>query len=254
MKLIFASGNAGKLHEAGEILASFDVLSPLQAGLGPEALEVEENGSSFEENSRIKAEHLWNLLGNGSAADNGFAVFADDSGLEVDALGGAPGIYTARYSTIEVCQPSAADIRYRHARARSKNCVCSHSADKPVSETQISASLQSGGTDRNSANIARLLSELQRTGAMTPEQRRARFVCTVTLILPEGVHCFRGTCEGHIALEPDGDGGFGYDPVFVADAFPGRTLAQLPDEDKNSISHRGEALGKMAAWLRQHNL
>lgn len=211
MKLIFASGNAGKLHEAGEILASFDVLSPLQAGLGPEALEVEENGSSFEENSRIKAEHLWNLLGNGSASDNGFAVFADDSGLEVDALGGAPGIYTARYSA-------------------------------------------TGGTDRNSANIAKLLSELQRTGAMTPEQRRARFVCAVTLILPDGVHCFRGTCEGHIALEPDGNGGFGYDPVFVADAFPGRTLAQLPDEDKNSISHRGEALGKMAAWLRQRNL
>ncbi len=211
MKLIFASGNAGKLHEAGEILASFDVLSPLQAGLGPEALEVEENGSSFEENSRIKAEHLWNLLGNGSASDNGFAVFADDSGLEVDALGGAPGIYTARYSA-------------------------------------------TGGTDRNSANIAKLLSELQRTGAMTLEQRRARFVCAVTLILPDGVHCFRGTCEGHIALEPVGNGGFGYDPVFVADAFPGRTLAQLPDEDKNSISHRGEALGKMAAWLRQHNL
>ena len=211
MKLIFASGNAGKLHEAGEILASFDVLSPLQAGLGPEALEVEENGSSFEENSRIKAEHLWNLLGNGSAADNGFAVFADDSGLEVDALGGAPGIYTARYSA-------------------------------------------TGGTDRNSANIAKLLSELRRAGAMTPEQRRARFVCAVTLILPDGVHCFRGTCEGHIALEPVGNGGFGYDPVFVADAFPGRTLAQLPDEDKNSISHRGEALGKMAAWLRQHNL
>ena len=211
MKLIFASGNAGKLHEAGEILASFDVLSPLQAGLGPEALEVEENGSSFEENSRIKAEHLWNLLGNGSASDNGFAVFADDSGLEVDALGGAPGIYTARYSA-------------------------------------------TGGTARNSANIAKLLSELQRTGAMTLEQRRARFVCAVTLILPDGVHCFRGTCEGHIALEPVGNGGFGYDPVFVADAFPGRTLAQLPDEDKNSISHRGEALGKMAAWLRQHNL
>lgn len=225
MKLIFASGNAGKLHEAGEILASFEVLSPLQAGLGPEALEVEENGSSFEENSRIKAEHLWNLLGNGSAADNGFAVFADDSGLEVKILDGAPGIYTARYSQLpEGWSPRGG-----------------------------SGCLPPSGSGQD-ANIAKLLSELRRAGAMTPEQRRARFVCAVTLILPDGVHCFHGTCEGHIALEPVGNGGFGYDPVFVADAFPGRTLAQLPDEDKNSISHRGEALGKMAAWLRQHNL
>ncbi|MBR1632425.1 MAG: RdgB/HAM1 family non-canonical purine NTP pyrophosphatase [Bacteroidales bacterium] len=237
MKLIFASGNAGKLHEAGEILASFEVLSPLQAGLGPEALEVEENGSSFEENSRIKAEHLWNLLGNGSAADNGFAVFADDSGLEVDALGGAPGIYTARYSQLpEGWSPRGGRRSFLSGPVRGG-----------------SGCLPPSGSGQD-ANIAKLLSELQRMGAMTPEQRRARFVCAVTLILPDGVHSFRGTCEGHIALEPVGNGGFGYDPVFVADAFPGRTLAQIPDEDKNSISHRGEALGKMAAWLRQHNL
>lgn len=197
MKLIFATGNKGKLREAREILEGFEVLSPAEAGLGPEALDVEENGSSFAENSRIKAEHLAALCDD--------AVFADDSGLVVDALDGAPGIYSARYAPT------------------------------------------------TSENIPKLLRELEAAGAMAAEQRRARFVCVATLIADGRTLSFEGRCEGRIAAAPEGDGGFGYDPVFVADAFPDRSLACVPEDDKNSISHRGEALRKLAEWLRQSN-
>ena len=197
MKLIFATGNAGKLREAREILGpGYEVLSPAEAGLGPEALDVEENGSTFAENAYIKAAHI----------HCGLPVFADDSGLEVDALNGEPGIFTARYAG------AAHDI---------------------------------------AGNIAKLLRKLSEAGAATPEERKARFRCAVSLILDGKAHSFDGSCEGHIADAPAGDGGFGYDPVFVADAFPGRTLAQVPEDDKNGISHRGEALRKMAEWLRQ---
>lgn len=229
MKLIFATGNKGKLREAREILEGFEVLSPAEAGLGPEALDVEENGSSFAENSRIKAEHLAALL------PGTVAVIADDSGLVVDALDGAPGIYSARYSQLDSSGRTGPDIRYRHAQACAKNCVRAYPATA------------------SEANIAKLLGELEAAGAMAAEQRRARFVCVATLIAGGRTLSFEGRCEGRIAAAPEGDGGFGYDPVFVADAFPDRTIACVPEDDKNSISHRGEALRKLAEWLRQSN-
>ncbi|MBO4428190.1 MAG: RdgB/HAM1 family non-canonical purine NTP pyrophosphatase [Bacteroidales bacterium] len=199
MKLIFATGNAGKLREAREILGpGYEVLSPAEAGLGPEALDVEETGATFAENAHIKAAHI----------KCGLPVFADDSGLEVDALNGEPGIYTARYA---------------------------------------------GVAHDSAANIAKLLRNLKSAGAETAKERKARFRCAVALIIDGRAHQFEGSCEGHIAHEPAGDGGFGYDPVFVADAFPGRTLAQVPEDDKNGISHRGEALRKMAEWLRRQD-
>ena len=197
MKLIFATGNKGKLREAREILGpEYQVLSPAEAGLGPEALDVEETGASFAENAYIKAANV--------RAD--LPVFADDSGLEVDALNGEPGIFTARYA---------------------------------------------GAAHDSAGNIAKLLRNLETAGATATAERKARFRCAVALILDGQVQRFEGSCEGHIADAPAGDGGFGYDPVFVADAFPGRTLAQVPEDDKNGISHRGEALRKMAEWLKQ---
>ena len=198
MRLVFATGNAGKLREAREILspAGVEVLSPAQAGLAPGDVEVEETGKTFRENSLIKARHLHSLCG--------LPCFADDSGLAVDAIGGEPGIYSARYASLD------------------------------------------GGEDHDfGSNMAKLLFKLQGVG-----NRRARFVCAVTLIVDGTPHFFDGTCEGSIALGESGSGGFGYDPVFVADAFPDRSLAELPEEDKNAISHRGEALRKMAAFLR----
>lgn len=198
MKIYFATGNSGKLREAREILGpSFEVLSPLDAGVEGEA---EETGATFIENSLLKAQFLFDRLGE--------SCFADDSGLEVDALGGAPGIYSARYAS-----------------------------------------------DHNFAdNIDRLLSELEKIYGKSDSEEAfpgaARFRCVTTLILPDGVpHYFEGTVEGRIARRRHGDGGFGYDPVFVPDAFPGKTIAELPEDVKNGISHRGVALRKMTDWL-----
>jgi XTP/dITP diphosphohydrolase len=199
MKLIFATGNAGKLREAREILAphGIEVLSPYDIGLTKEQVDVEETGSTFEENAIIKVQNLWNLTGQ--------PCFADDSGLVVDALGGAPGIYSARY-----------------------------------------ASLDGSGEDHNFAsNIDKLLHNMQGV-----TDRKARFVCVVALALPStGIKTFKGNCEGRIAEQPAGCGGFGYDPVFIADAYPDRTLAEVDESAKNVISHRGNALTKMVEAL-----
>ena len=226
MKLIFATGNAGKLREAREILGphGIEVISPYDLGLTPEQVDVEETGSTFEENAIIKVRHLWSLTG--------LPCFADDSGLVVDALGGAPGIYSARY-----------------------------------------ASLDGSGADHNFAsNIDKLLHNLQGV-----TDRRARFVCVAALALPAAgkapcsallrnpvrenapqgdcpsadITTFSGSCEGRIGFERAGCGGFGYDPVFIADAYPDRTLAEVDEDAKNAISHRGNALAKMLEYLKE---
>ena len=196
MKIIFATGNKGKLREAAEILGpEFELVSP--AGLGITG-EIEETGTTLEENSLIKAECLWK--------ETGLPCFADDTGLEVDALGGAPGVYTARYA--------------------------------------------GEGCDFND-NMEKLLRELQSAGAMLPQERKARFRSVVTIITDGTPHYFEGTMEGSIALSKAGCGGFGYDPVFIADEYPHKTVAEIPEEAKNAISHRGKALRQMACWLKE---
>lgn len=218
-RIVFATANRGKLREAAEILGpGFEVLSPADLGIDG---DVEENGASLKENSLIKARHVYGLTG--------LDCFADDTGLEVDALGGAPGIYSARYA---------------------------------------------GEGHDSGANMAKLLSELEKLG---PDAgRSARFRTVVTLILGGKEYFFDGTVEGSIARERSGSGGFGYDPIFVPDAAelelvrrsgetgsPARgdesepavpearplTFADLPEEQKNAVSHRGKAIRAMAAFL-----
>lgn len=190
MKIIFATANKGKIREAGEILGQgFEIVSPADLGIHD---EIEETGSTFRENSLIKAEYIYDKTG--------MDCFADDSGLVVDALDGAPGIYSARYA---------------------------------------------GPGHDFEANIVKLLSSLGQS-----EDRKARFVCVVTLLVNGRPEYFEGFCEGRIATSKAGCGGFGYDPVFIPDAFPDRTMAELSEEEKNSISHRGQALRKMAQWLK----
>ena len=191
MRIIFATANPGKLREASEVLGpDFEVVPPASMGITE---DIPETGSSLQENSLQKARYLFERTG--------LPCFADDTGLEVDALGGAPGIYSARYAG-------------------------------PAHDSQ--------------ANMTKLLAELE-----NEKSRRARFRTVVTLILSDGEpRFFEGVCEGSIATERHGAGGFGYDPVFLPDAYPGRTLAEVSEEEKNAVSHRGRAIRAMADWLK----
>jgi len=184
MKLLIATHNEGKKQEYDRLL---DGLAMELASLGDlgVAEAVEENGSSYAENALLKAR--------GYAMATGMPTLADDSGLEVDALGGAPGILSARYAG-------------------------------------------EGATDEQ-----RYLLLLRQLKNVPDEQRTACFRCVIALAWPDGrVEVAEGICEGRIAREPKGGHGFGYDPIFYIPEY-GCTMAELPPEIKNRISHRARA-------------
>ena len=204
--LIFASGNPHKVEEASAILGErFHIITPAEAGLTG---EIPETGNTLRSNSLQKARYIYDHTG----AD----CFADDTGLEVDILGGEPGVFTARYAG-EACDPQA----------------------------NMTKLLLEMGRREYAASAAR------RAGLTTPHAtRRARFRTCVTLILDGQPHYFDGVLEGRIARVQSGVRGFGYDPVFIPDDYPDRTLAELPPEVKNTISHRGKAVRAMAEYLK----
>ena len=209
MKIVFATGNKGKLREAAEILGEGFELSSLQdVGIYE---DVPETGNTLTANSLQKAQYVLEKCG--------CDCFADDTGLEVDALGGAPGVYTARY---------AGD-------------------DKDFNKNM----------DKVLYELTRLENESKMAASlglkMKPFSRRARFKSVVTLMVNGKPYFFEGALEGVIAYEKSGNGGFGYDPIFIADEFPGMTLADISEEEKNDISHRGKALRAMAKWLADRN-
>ena len=189
MTIVLATHNAKKRAELARILA------PLGHDLADVPLsDVEETGRTFEENARLKAAS--------GCRESGLPCVGDDSGLCVDALDGAPGVYSARFA---------------------------------------------GEHGNDAANIAKLLDMLK---GVPEEQRTARFVCAVCCIFPDGNEItLRGTCEGKIAFEAAGEGGFGYDPVFLPQDAPGLTMAQLAPGTKDTLSHRGKALALLAERL-----
>ncbi len=193
-KIVFATGNEGKMREVRLILADLgmEILSMKEAGVNP---DIVENGKTFGENAQIKARAVWEQTGG--------IVLADDSGLVIDYLNGEPGIYSARYM--------GEDTSYEI---------------------------------KNQALIERL------AGA-EGEDRSARFVCNIAAVLPDGqvVHT-EETMEGLIAMEPAGDGGFGYDPILYLPEY-GKTSAEISIEEKNRISHRGKALEAMKVKLKE---
>lgn len=208
MKIVFSTGNKGKLREASEILGEgFSLVTPAEFGITE---DIPETGNTLRANSLQKAQYLYDRCG--------CDCFADDTGLEVDALGGAPGVYTARYA----------------GEGKDFNA----NMDKVLYELKVLES---------EVNMASKLGL-----KMKKVSRRARFKSVITLIVGGEKHFFEGTLEGVIAYEKSGNGGFGYDPIFIADEYPGQTLADITEEQKNEISHRGKALRAMAAWLKQN--
>jgi len=194
-RLVIASANPDKAAEIVAILGGVPGLELLPRP--PDVPDVEETGETLIENARLKAIALMEATG--------LAAVSDDTGLEVDALGGAPGVYSARFSG-------------QHATY----------AD----------------------NVAKLVSELERVEATTPERRRATFRSLAFVAYPDGGEVWaEGRVTGVITPRPLGLGGFGYDPVFAPDGFGGRTFAQMTPEEKDEISHRGRAFRALAELL-----
>ncbi len=194
-KIIFATGNENKMKEIRMILADLGmpILSMKEAGID---VDVVEDGTTFEENALIKATEIAKLTENS-------IVLADDSGLEIDYLGGEPGIYSARYAGVD----TSYDI---------KNNLL-----------------------------------LDRLNGVPDEERTARFVCAVAAAFPDGTtEVVRGTIEGIIGHEIIGENGFGYDPIFYVPEY-GCTTAQMDPEQKNELSHRGNALRMMRAIMEK---
>ena len=209
MKLVFATGNIGKLREASEILGEgFELVSLAQVGMTE---DIPETGKTLRANSLQKAQYLYDKVG--------CDCFADDTGLEVDALGGAPGVYTARYA----------------GEGKDFNA----NMDKVLYELSVC---------EKEAKMAEALGL-----KVKPVSRRARFKSVITLIVNGEIKMFEGALEGEISREKSGNGGFGYDPIFIADEYPGKTLADITEEEKNAISHRGKALRAMAQWLKERS-
>ena len=193
-KIILATNNENKVREISEMLSGGDikVISLKEAGIKK---DVEETGETFKENAAIKAREICRMINE--------PVLADDSGLEVDYLDGAPGIYSSRFM----------------------------GEDTPYSE-------------KNRAIIEKLEDAKE-------EERGAAFRCVMALVFPDGREYYtEGKMPGVIAKEPEGENGFGYDPILFLPEYE-KTSAQLTPEEKNAISHRGEALRKMVEIIRR---
>jgi len=197
-RVIIASNNAHKVDEIEHALnfPGWEFQTLREAGIESDPVE---DGETFEANARIKARAAR------AAAGGACAVLADDSGLEVDALGGAPGVYSSRYA---------------------------------------------GEDGNDAANNAKLFREL---ADVPDELRTARFVCTLVFIDEDGSErVARGTVEGKIGYELRGQNGFGYDPLFFPDEFGGEvTFAEVPQQQKSAISHRGNALRLLRSMLSE---
>jgi XTP/dITP diphosphohydrolase len=191
VRAVLASANPKKVAEIHEILAgALDLVAR-----PPEVPEVVEDAPTFVGNARLKASAL--------VAATGLAALADDSGIEVDALDGAPGVHSARYAG-----PDASD----------------------------------------QDNVDKLLAAL--ADRPDPAARTARFRCVLVLQHPDGRELVvDGTVEGHVAAEPRGSGGFGYDPVFVPTEGDGRTFGEMDPAEKHALSHRGRALAALLVAL-----
>ena len=192
-KLLIATHNQGKFVEMAEILSRLEVELVSLSDIGIE-WDVEETGETIADNAILKAESY--------ARSSGLLALADDSGLEVDALDGAPGVRSARFG------------------------------------------------DEGLDPVGRYRLLLEKLEGVPWEKRSARFRCVIAVAGPDGLLVTEeGTVEGHITLEPSGEGGFGYDPVFLVSE-QGATMAQLPAEVKNRISHRGRALAAILPRLK----
>lgn len=240
VQIVFATGNADKVREIREIIQDPEasVYSMKELGISS---DPEENGTTFEENARIKARAVADILLEDPARylqdlSTPIAVLSDDSGLVVDALGGAPGIYSARFlgrdtSYTEKMNYILSELKDKTGNERSARFVCACAAVLlPAPESAASGAAALEPADREGA-------------ALEPADRESAAPEAREIVVTE-------TMEGQIADRIAGEHGFGYDPVFYLPEY-GKTSAELTDEEKNAISHRGKAFRAMTASLRE---
>ena len=218
VKIVFATNNKNKLKEIREILGNrVEVLSLKDIGCD---VDIPETGATLEENALQKAQYIYSHYH--------MNVFADDTGLEVEALNGAPGIYSARYASMETVETS------NTSNASNASSTSSASNPRPASHD-------------SEANMARLLRELE-----NESNRKARFRTVIALIMEEEgkpkTVLFEGIVEGEIIRERRGGEGFGYDPIFQPTGYD-KTFAELGLSIKNTISHRARAVNKLTHYL-----
>jgi len=200
MNIVLATRNRKKIEEIRKIMSGalfgtdINILTPDDF---PQCLEVEEDGNTFEANAVKKAVYI--------SKCTGMTAIADDSGLEVYALNGAPGVFSARYA---------------------------------------------GESAGDSANCEKLLYEMR---DLPDEKRKARFACCIAVASGDNVRTFVGHAEGKIGTEPLGENGFGYDPLFYPEGYS-RTFAEMSDDEKNALSHRGKALRELQKYLKEEGL
>jgi len=193
MQILFASANKNKILEINTLMSkSFTVIGLQDIGI---VNDIPETGTTIKQNSFLKANYVLEFL---KQKNQNYTVFADDSGLEAEALNGEPGVYSARYAGIP------------------KN---------------------------DEANNIKLLAELK-----NKNNRNARFVTVITLILNNQIHYFEGEIKGTILTETTGTNGFGYDPLFIPNGYT-TTFAQMTNDEKNKISHRAIAVNKLIKFL-----
>ena len=191
---LIATHNAKKKNELLRILAPLGIDVKTDSELGLTLTEAEENGETFYENALIKAKS--------GCEESGYPCVADDSGLMVDYLAGAPGVYSARFAG------------------------------------------EHGDDDKNNEKLLKLMADVPE------EERTARFVSVVCLVFPNGdVISARGECEGTIGYQKKGEGGFGYDPLFMVN---GKSFAEMSAEEKDKLSHRGKALNLLLEKLNSY--
>ncbi|WP_163970155.1 XTP/dITP diphosphatase [Oceanobacillus halotolerans] len=194
-EMIIATKNNGKAKEFKEFFDTYHIKARSLLDLAEPVEDIEETGNTFEENAALKAEQIAKQLN--------LPVIGDDSGLEIDALDGRPGIYSARYA---------------------------------------------GEQKSDQANMEKVLEELK---GVPKKDRSARFICVLAVAIPGKVTIFKkGFCEGEIAIEPRGENGFGYDPIFIPKNY-NQTMAELDPVEKNNISHRHDAFKQLEVWLKE---
>lgn len=193
-QIIIATKNKGKAIEFKHFFSKYGIEAMSLLDSQEDIPDVEETGTTFEENAALKAEQMANRFHK--------PVLADDSGLIIDALDGRPGVYSARYA---------------------------------------------GEMKNDQANVDKVLEELKN---VTAPNRTARFICVLAIAMPgEGTVFRKGYCEGEIAFKQAGENGFGYDPIFIPAGYR-ETMAQLPAETKNDISHRKHAIIQLGEWIQ----